>query len=89
MAFVYLTPLLSRHVDTAGFEVTGETLCEIFEAVFLERPALRPYLLDDQGRLRRHVTVFIDGQRLSDRETLNDPVRRSSEVYIMQALSGG
>ena len=38
---------------------------------------------------RAHVAVFVDGQRVRDRETLEDPVRESSEVYVMQALTGG
>jgi hypothetical protein len=50
---------------------------------------LRGYLLDDQGGLRRHVTVFIDGLRLRDRRGLGDVVADDSEVYVVQALSGG
>jgi molybdopterin synthase sulfur carrier subunit len=33
--------------------------------------------------------VFIDGNQIEDRERLSDPVAPSSEVYVMQALSGG
>jgi hypothetical protein len=46
-------------------------------------------VLDDQGRLRQHVNIFIDGVMIKDRTSLSDPFRENSEIYIMQALSGG
>jgi len=46
-------------------------------------------VLDEQGHLRKHVVIFVDGQRVRDRERLDDTVRESSEVYVMQALTGG
>jgi hypothetical protein len=46
-------------------------------------------VLDDQGRLRQHVNIFIDGVMIKDRNHLSDPFQENSEIYIMQALSGG
>ena len=46
-------------------------------------------MLDDQGSLRKHMTILVDGQRLMDIETLSDPVQPTSEIWVMQALSGG
>jgi molybdopterin synthase sulfur carrier subunit len=57
--------------------------------VFREQPRARTYVLDDQGALRRHMTIFVDGAQLVDRAGLSDPVGPSSEVHVMQALSGG
>ena len=59
------------------------------QAVFVENPVLRGYVLDDQGRLRKHVAVFVDGDQISDRVHLSDPVREDSDIFVMQALSGG
>jgi sulfur carrier protein ThiS len=39
--------------------------------------------------LRKHIAVFVDGKMVADREGLSDPVNQDSEIYIMQALSGG
>ena len=50
---------------------------------------LRSYILDDQGRLRRHVNVFVGGQMVADRLALSDPVGPRDEIYVLQALSGG
>ena len=52
-------------------------------------PGLSGYIVDDQGRLRQHVNVFINGSLIEDREALSDEVAEEDEVYFMQALSGG
>jgi hypothetical protein len=61
----------------------------VLDAVFAANPRARGYVLDDQGELRRHMTVFVDGAVLRDRVRLSDPVAPDGEVYVMQALSGG
>ena len=62
---------------------------EVLDDVFGKQPRLRGYVLDDQGRLRKHVVVFIDGEMIRDRNTLSDPVEPESTLFVMQALSGG
>jgi molybdopterin synthase sulfur carrier subunit len=89
VATVVFTPNLRRHVECPTETVEGTTVREVLDAVFSKNPRLRGYVLDDQGALRRHMNVFVDGDMVSDRERLSDPVRPASEVYVMQALSGG
>jgi len=86
---VQFTPNLERHITAGAAEVPGATAREALEAVFRDNPRLRSYVLDDQGRLRRHVMVFVDGEQVRDRDGLTDPVAASSELFVMQALSGG
>ena len=52
-------------------------------------PGLSSYILDDQGALREHVNIFVNGEVVGDRATLTDAVSESDEIYVMQALSGG
>ncbi len=89
MAKVIFTQNLQRHLDAAPREVAGEDVRAVLEAVFRQQPRLRGYILDDQSRLRPHVVVFVDGQPVEDKTGLSDPVSAGSEVYVMQALSGG
>ncbi len=84
-----LTANLRRHLDAAPLDLTGATVAAVFEQAFRRQPGLRGYLLDDQGRLRRHVAVFVDGRRIRDTETLQDAVGPASEICVVQALSGG
>ena len=67
----------------------GACLAEILDGLEPLYPRLKAYVLDDQGRLRRHIAIFVDG-RLVPRETaLDRPLEPSSAVFIFQALSGG
>lgn len=67
----------------------GSTLTTILDEMEASYPGLRSYVLDEQGHLRKHVNIFIDGTMIKDRTRLSDPFSDSSEIYIMQALSGG
>ena len=89
MPRVTFTANLQRHLDVPSLEVGGAVVGEVLNAVFAEKPLLRSYIVDDQGRLRRHVNVFVNKAMIADREGLSDPVRPDDEVFVFQALSGG
>jgi sulfur-carrier protein len=89
MPRVSFTPNLRRHLDAPPMEVAGDSVAAVFEQVFRAQPELRGYLLDDQGSLRHHVAVFVDGNRIRDTAKLSDAVAQRSEVCVVQALSGG
>lgn len=67
----------------------GKSFREIFPDLEKHYPGLSTYILDEQGSLRKHVNIFIDGKMINDRKGLSDGFKNHSEIYIMQALSGG
>jgi len=71
------------------FDARGRTAHVALEAVFRGNPRARAYVLDEQGAVRPHMVVFVDGRQVSDRQHLSDPVRHDGEIYVAQALSGG
>lgn len=89
MPLIRFTPTLQRHVACADVQVDAATVREALAAVFTRTPNLRSYLVDEQGALRRHVTVFVDGLPICDRTRLSDALRPDSDVDVLQALSGG
>jgi molybdopterin synthase sulfur carrier subunit len=89
MPTVHFTANLTRHVSCPTVRVEGATVAEALEAVFQQNPRLRGYVIDEQGAVRKHMNVFVDGRQVRDRERLGDPVDAASEIYVMQALSGG
>ena len=89
MPTVEFTSNLARQTTTRSCQVDGSTVAEALRAVFARLPALRGYVLDDQGAVRTHVVVFVDGVTVRDRMQLSDAVRPDSEIFVMQALSGG
>lgn len=89
MARVSFTQNIQRHVECPVSQASGATVREVLDAVFRENPRARQYVLDEQGEVRQHMVVFIDGRPARDRKGLSDPVSETSEVCVMQALSGG
>lgn len=88
MTKVHFTQHL-RHVAPGGaLDATGATVRAALDDVFARYPAVRGYVLDDQDRLRLHIAVFVDGTHVR-RDVLDHPLQPGSELYIMQALSGG
>lgn len=89
MARISFTANLARHRDIRRLEAEGATLRAVLEAAMQDDPLLRSYVLDEQGRLRKHVNVFINGEMIADRIKLTDATPANADIYIMQALSGG
>ena len=89
MARVTFTQNIQRHVHCPPTDAPGDTVREVLDRVFEANQQARGFVLDDQGAVRKHIVVFIDGQQMQDRLHLADPVAPGGEIYVMQALSGG
>ena len=90
MAKVKFTSALNRFFpELKEIEIHGATVKEALLQVDHDYPGILQYLTDDQGQLRKHVNIFLSGELIKDRTTLNDPVSKNDEVLIFQALSGG
>ena len=62
---------------------------EVLNEYFRENEQARGYVLDEQGKVRQHMVVFIDGEMAVDRDRLSDPVKENSLIDVIQSLSGG
>jgi len=89
MPRVTFTTNLQRHLDVPSLDVGGSRVSDVLAEVFDRKPLLRSYIVDDQGRLRRHVNVFVNSAMIADRIGLSDTVGAHDEVFVFQALSGG
>lgn len=89
MATFSFASSIQRHVPAPPLEVGGATVRAALQQVFEHNPRLRGYLLDDQGALRAHLVVFVDGVQIADRVALSDGLGAQSKVHVIQALSGG
>lgn len=89
MARVIFTANLKRHVESPVASAPGGTVREVLDGVFDKNKVLRGYVLDEQGALRKHMGIIVDGVVLADRKKLSDAVEPDSTVYVLQALSGG
>jgi hypothetical protein len=89
MARLFFTQQLARFTTLPQVETAATRLRAGLDTAFEANPALRDYVLDDQGHLRENVVIFIDGRRCTDRVALDDRLEPDTKVYILQALSGG
>jgi molybdopterin synthase sulfur carrier subunit len=89
MATVHFTSALKRFLSVPTAEVTGETIGAALDQVFRSSPRLRGYVLDDQGSLRVHVKIFVNGKPVEDPSKLSDRIGPTDEIHVIQALSGG
>ncbi|QDQ27410.1 MoaD/ThiS family protein [Chitinimonas arctica] len=86
MVTIAFTAHLRPHAP-APKQLQAGTAREALEQVFTDHPALRGYVLDEHGALRKHVALFIDGALR--RDALDAPLPATASIYLMQALSGG
>lgn len=91
MSFKYLQLFFNRFHDVArclGASARGPAR-QFGTVSSLNRRSNPGYIVDDQGALRKHLAVFIDGRPIRDRQRLSDALAADSRVYVVQALSGG
>ncbi len=89
MAQVVFTPNLQRHVSCPPAVADAQSVRAALDLVFAANPQLRSYVVDEQGRLRKHVNVYVNDRMVNDRVSLSDAVAPNDEIFVFQALSGG
>lgn len=90
MPTVLLTQNLQRFFPDMGQpEVEQGTVADAIRQLDERFPGLRGYIVGDDGSLRKHVHIFVDGEMVADREGLSDRVGPDAELHVIQALSGG
>lgn len=89
MPLVTFAPALTRHVPCAPQQVDAGTLAAALDAAFRAAPALRGYVLDEQGGVRKHVAVFVNGDMIPRTGAPARPLAPGDHVMVIQALTGG
>ncbi|MCB1510325.1 MAG: MoaD/ThiS family protein [Hyphomicrobiaceae bacterium] len=84
---VILTPALLRLFPTAEARsrVSAASVDHMLDELDKRWPGIRDRIADTSPAIRRHITVFVDGERAR----LDTPLRDDGTVYILTAVSGG
>jgi molybdopterin converting factor small subunit len=86
MPRVHLTGSIRERAGGLGtIEVEGDTVAGAIRALEAAHPALRGWVTDEQGALRRHVKVFLAGRAVA----LDTPIKPGDALHIVAAISGG
>jgi molybdopterin converting factor small subunit len=80
------SPLRSYTADRSRVEAEGSTLGEVLHDLERQFPGIRFRMIDEQGKMRRHIRFFVNGAQTFD---LAAPLAADDELFIVQALSGG
>jgi molybdopterin synthase sulfur carrier subunit len=83
---VLIPGALRSYTDAAHAEADGATLAEVVAALDRQYPGIRFRMIDEQGRIRRHIRFFFDGEQVRDTA---QSLPADGELIIVQALSGG
>ena len=86
MAVVHLrSPLRQQAGNRARHPVEGATVVELMKGLEAANPAIAGWILDERGQIRRHINVFVNGER-GDAQTA---VGEADRVDVLPAISGG
>lgn len=84
---VRVAALLHSYTGGASeVDADGATVGEVMDHLDRRFPGVAFRVIDEQGRVRRHMHVYVGEDAAVDRST---PVPRGAEVFIVGALSGG
>jgi molybdopterin synthase sulfur carrier subunit len=83
------TPLRRLTADQDAVEVEAGTVGEIIARLDDRYPGLRSRLCEDDGRLRRFINVYVDGEDVRFLSNLSTRVADGAELSIVLAIAGG
>jgi molybdopterin converting factor small subunit len=78
-------PLRKLAGGRAEHELEGTTVVELLRALELRHPDMSGWVLDERGLIRRHINVFVNGER--GRE--NTAVNPGDRLEVLPAITGG
>jgi molybdopterin synthase sulfur carrier subunit len=82
---VTLRSPLAELVGDRTVEIGGSTVGEAIGSLEREHPKIKGWVLDESGSIRRHVNVFIDGERVTE----DASVAPDARIDIIHAITGG
>jgi sulfur-carrier protein len=86
MAVVTLRAPLKDRADGQGqVDLPGDSLGEVLRELERRYPRLEGWVLDEHGNIRRHVNVFVDGER----GTEDTPIANTARIHVLASISGG
>jgi sulfur-carrier protein len=75
--------------DSVTLPGSPATVGEALETLFRTHPALRDRVVTEQGQIRLHVNIFVDGESIRHTGFLKTPLSESCEIALLPAVSGG
>jgi molybdopterin converting factor small subunit len=78
-------PLRQLAGGRAEHELAGATVIELLRALEAGHPEMGGWILDERGVIRRHINVYVNGERAGE----TTAVRSADRVEVLPAITGG
>ena len=78
-------PLKRLAGDRAEHALPGDTVVELLRELERAHPATGGWIIDERGLIRRHINVYVNGERVAE----STPLADADQVEILPAISGG
>jgi molybdopterin converting factor small subunit len=78
-------PLRKLAGERREHELSGATVAELLRALEVAHPPIAGWILDERGMVRRHINVFVNGERGREETAVGDGDR----VEVLPAITGG
>ena len=75
--------------NQAEFSVPASTVGELILNIVEQYPSVKFHLVDAEGNLRRHYSIFVNGTHIRDLEGMDTPLNEDDEVILMASAAGG
>jgi molybdopterin synthase sulfur carrier subunit len=85
MAHVILRAPLSEMCGGRSHALAGTTVIEVLKALETTHPAVAGWILDEQGLIREHINIFVNGERGTEETRVDE----TDSVHVLPAISGG
>jgi molybdopterin synthase sulfur carrier subunit len=78
-------PLRQQAGGVAAHELSGATVVTVLRALETAQPGVRGWIIDERGEIRRHINVYVNGERARH----DTPVPSGGVIDVLPAISGG
>jgi len=83
------TPLRKLTGGAESVAASGSTIAAVVQDLETRHPGLKERICDDNGKIRRFVNVYVNGDDIRFLDNLQTPVKEGDEISIVPAIAGG
>ena len=71
------------------FFVPAVTVQEVVDQVIEQYPSIKFHLVDENGNMRKHFNIFINGTHIRELNGMDSPLKDEDKVILMASAAGG
>jgi sulfur-carrier protein len=90
MPVLKVTPLMRYYTgNQPETAVQGATVIEALNDAVEKYPALKTHVFDSEGKLRRHINIFVNDENIRDLKGLDTTLKEDDRITLLASISGG